>query len=440
MLCRSKILLALLCVVVAACGTSTQVPQQTRAQSLGEPIGEYPSYQERLLLYFTNRARVAPADVNPDDPYPPSAPLGFDYDLTVAARFHARHIEEADCFCEDHSSCCPLDGAGEDVACAEAVTGCGAEDAETRVARFASGFSGENMALGHTHALDALVGWAYSPGHWRNINNPASTRLGAGTSGVAWVQDFGSGGGLRPVIGDGVHFADGAATRFGVTYHQAGSGGPQSALVLVDGECHDLQVAHGVPEQGAFETAVNLEPGCHRYVFSFTDGHGNDAVYPSFGSFGVGVGGAACEFFIDTRPADTCSPSGQTCETGDTRACYTGPFGSENVGICAAGSERCVGGEWIGECRLQTLPADEELCGNGEDDDCNGEVDEGCPTPEDVGVLDAGNRDSDTETTPAAKTEAGGCATVARGTAVSKTMLLMMLFASAARRRRARTG
>ncbi len=403
-----QVIVALL--LAASCGESNVSALRTSA--LGEPIGDFPSYEERVLLYLTNRARTAPSDFNPGDPYPPSQPLQFDYELTVAARFHAQHIIDESCWCEDHSSCCPLSGSGEDVACSGPTTGCGAVSAEGRLSLFSSAYSGENMAMGQPTPAAAMEAWIFSPGHWANINNPGSNRMGPGNYQSAWVQDFGAAAGPSSVIADGIHFADGQAMRFATTYKQTGSGGPRTALVIVDGECHDLALVNGVPEQGAFETSVSLSAGCHRYYFHFTDGNGNDVTHPSFGSFGVGVATGACEFFIDTRPADTCSPSGQTCMTGDTRHCYTGPFGTEDVGTCEAGAERCVAGQWDGDCRLQVGPAD-ELCDTGLDEDCDGEVDEQCDSPEDGGAPDAGNPDSSSETPgPRAPKSDAGCSSV----------------------------
>lgn len=71
----------------------------------------------------------------------------------------------------------------------------------------------------------------------------------------------------------------------------------------------------------------------------------------------------------------------QSCALGETRSCYSGPTGTEDVGACSAGSQSCVidgeFGTW-GPCQSETTPT-AELCDNHIDDDCNGEVDEGCP-------------------------------------------------------------
>ncbi len=58
----------------------------------------------------------------------------------------------------------------------------------------------------------------------------------------------------------------------------------------------------------------------------------------------------------------------------DDRPCYTGPAGTVGRGSCSAGIQHCENGVW-GECEEQVLPQG-ELC-NGEDDSCDGEIDEG---------------------------------------------------------------
>lgn len=50
------------------------------------------------------------------------------------------------------------------------------------------------------------------------------------------------------------------------------------------------------------------------------------------------------------------------------------PCGVQEVGICKRGVQFCERGQW-GECKGGTLPS-EELCENGKDDNCNGTVDE----------------------------------------------------------------
>ena len=96
------------------------------------------------------------------------------------------------------------------------------------------------------------------------------------------------------------------------------------------------------------------------------------------------------------------------CDLGDVRSCYAGEEGTDGVGLCAAGEQRCETSGWS-VCVGAVLPAEEacdgadndcdgdidedllnacgtcgvaplELC-NGSDDDCDGEVDEGVLSP-----------------------------------------------------------
>ena len=402
------------CALMAMSPSTVMAEPTTRSQALGEPQGEYPSYVERVMLYLTNRARSEPDKFNPKEPYPATPPVRWDLKLSEAARFHAEHIIEASCWCEDHSSCCTLQATNGGAKCSDGPQGCGITDATTRVTMFSPAYSAENMALGQRTPGEAVDGWINSSGHWKNMNGNHSL-LGVGQYEGAWVQDFGRGGALPPVAEDGIHFSNGTSHTFGISYYQPNSGGPQSIMVIVDGQCNDLGLHSGKPEHGAFEKNMTLNPGCHRYYFYVRDGQGNDHVYPSTGSFGVGVGGEDCPFFSENRPADTCSPAGQTCQTGDTRPCYTGPFGTKNVGKCLAGTERCIAAQWTGECRYEELPDAQETCGNEIDDDCDGVVDNGCAGPEeDMSMTVDMSSDmpaSDmSPTDPPSNDDPGGCA------------------------------
>jgi subtilase family serine protease len=63
------------------------------------------------------------------------------------------------------------------------------------------------------------------------------------------------------------------------------------------------------------------------------------------------------------------------CKDGDSRACpYTGPKGTDKVGPCKGGKQLCVNGQWS-KCEGEVLPKDKEDC-NGVDDDCDGKTDE----------------------------------------------------------------
>jgi len=68
-------------------------------------------------------------------------------------------------------------------------------------------------------------------------------------------------------------------------------------------------------------------------------------------------------------------------------SCYTGPSGTQNVGICHAGAQVCVAGTW-GSCAGEVTPQTEIQC-NSVDENCNGMADD-CPIVDQDGdgVLD----------------------------------------------------
>ena len=77
-----------------------------------------------------------------------------------------------------------------------------------------------------------------------------------------------------------------------------------------------------------------------------------------------------CPHCVD-GPAEGCS-----CAEGATAAtCYSGPEGTLGIGVCRAGYRSCVDQAWT-ECLEEIPPGNGETC-DGEDDDCDGEVDEG---------------------------------------------------------------
>jgi hypothetical protein len=67
---------------------------------------------------------------------------------------------------------------------------------------------------------------------------------------------------------------------------------------------------------------------------------------------------------------------GCECQPNATTACYSGPDGTQGVGVCAAGTHTCNAmGTGFGDCTGETLPAT-ETCTTAVDDDCDGQINE----------------------------------------------------------------
>ncbi len=81
---------------------------------------------------------------------------------------------------------------------------------------------------------------------------------------------------------------------------------------------------------------------------------------------------------------ETCNDLDDDCDgvidDGVTRPCYTGAPSTRGIGACHDGLNTCSAGVFGTACYNEVLPAVHEVCGNHVDDDCNGQVDEGCST------------------------------------------------------------
>ncbi len=82
--------------------------------------------------------------------------------------------------------------------------------------------------------------------------------------------------------------------------------------------------------------------------------------------------------FVDAEPPTAAggggggAGGGPVCEPEATEACYGGPAGTEDVGICKAGTRTCAGdGSGYSECSGEVLPGVEDCYVRG-DEDCDG--------------------------------------------------------------------
>lgn len=130
---------------------------------------------EWRVLELVNAEREAGATCG-GEPYPAAQPLEMDRPLREAARFHSQDMSDNHYFAHDS-----LDGRTLGDRVSEAGFG-------------GSGPLGENILEGTSDPVAAVAGWMGSPGHCRNIMNPAYHVTGIGYAlgdgGPRWTQDF----------------------------------------------------------------------------------------------------------------------------------------------------------------------------------------------------------------------------------------------------------
>lgn len=99
------------------------------------------------------------------------------------------------------------------------------------------------------------------------------------------------------------------------------------------------------------------------------------------GSTGTTTGCQSDDACADDPAGPHCDPAtgtcGGECVPAQTRPCYTGPGGTEGVGACTAGVQRCgADGLWDLWCDGEVVPTGDDCNADGKDDDCDGLVDD----------------------------------------------------------------
>ncbi|MFH2009062.1 MAG: MopE-related protein [bacterium] len=147
------------------------------------------------------------------------------------------------------------------------------------------------------------------------------------------------------------------------------------------GACGYVCSAH----TGAFSNASGCASG--NCQFTCQAGH-----YDLNGDVNQGSAGNGCEYacIITGGGIETCDNVDNDCDGATdedaggaplTQACYTGPGGTQNVGVCHGGTETCTAGAW-GTCAGEVTPVG-ELC-DGLDNDCDNQIDEDFDTTSDL--------------------------------------------------------
>jgi hypothetical protein len=137
-----------------------------------------------------------------------------------------------------------------------------------------------------------------------------------------------------------------------------------------DGSASTVDSVTGLPK-GACRAGVQ---GCAAGTWEACAGQ----ILPTSEDCGGGPGNGVDE------DCDGTVDNGCGCDDGAVRPCYSGPAETAGVGACHTGAQTCWAGVWS-DCGGQVVPVP-EVCGNGVDEDCDGDVDDPatcspCPDP-----------------------------------------------------------
>lgn len=305
------------CVVcVGVCGFA----QEARAWGEIEDDG-FPLWQEVLQLVLTNRVRQDTAQAKTDysDPNAPKNKTWKDKDYAVcppvvfhnivakAARLHSRDMDVQNYF--DHTA---KDGSSPG----------------DRVKRQlgTSVPTGENIAVGYGTSEKVTIGWLNSDGHRENIFNCTWTHLGVGFSKINrdyWTQNFIKTSLERPLVHAGIHFPQsvsaGQDVNFFANYYHKNGDAPQEAKVVVNGRCYDMRVEYGTAGNGNYALKAQLSEGCQSYYFRFRGADGKLELFPTRGSYQVGVGAECDKLYIANQVDAQCD---QGCSKDDECASH----------------------------------------------------------------------------------------------------------------------
>lgn len=109
---------------------------------------------------------------------PPVQPLIWNNQLQMAALGHAQDMARNNYFSHNSKN-------GDKIK--ERITKAGYSPAGFQYFTI-----GENIALGQRSIQEVMTGWLNSPGHCKNLMNPAFQEVGIAMEKYYWVQDFGA--------------------------------------------------------------------------------------------------------------------------------------------------------------------------------------------------------------------------------------------------------
>jgi len=149
-------------------GSCTKDEPETKKENKKEPEN-----QPKLLLELVNSYRVSGCNCGSEGNFAPTTPVVWNEKLEQAAQDHSK----------DMSANKTLSHTGSD-----------GSNPGTRMKRRGYDWKtyGENIAWGYQTDKSVIEGWIKSPGHCRNIMNPAYKEMGAAREGTYWTLVLGT--------------------------------------------------------------------------------------------------------------------------------------------------------------------------------------------------------------------------------------------------------
>ena len=293
----------------------------------GESINGFPSWEERVLHQWINRARVEPqaelakcgSNCGEKACYSAKPPLYWSEALNRAARFHADEMQKQGFFahdsrCEIVNNIDSLYPVGCDGASSCACGGGSPTPWNGRIGLFGGAPEGEIIVTGRDPNA-AFYAWLFerSPsdacmftipnGHrWLILNGGGG--LGAGVGATTSVVDFGAASASSKIPSAAHYPRQDANVEVWANWFDTAA--PQSAHVVVDGKCTPMTLKRGTQTNGAWSATIGgVGSGCHRYYIVFSDAAGFQVTWPATGSLGIGP--ASCDDWNSSRVVSSCS-------------------------------------------------------------------------------------------------------------------------------------